>query len=875
MGPFEPGTPLAAAGSPAKGDWPRPRQNGGLTAHQPLPGRINSAPRVVAELSFARRAPLLRPISVAAGGEPDRAVQVTDGKLVCWSLVGKKLWESHPPGLNFSELVGVEDLNADGKHELILTAGRPKEPLAAAVVLDAETGALKFRYDVEPMSYWWRLLVDDYLPGRAGKQMIVCMQGYPPDKKFGYLALFDWEQGSPQPRQRWRYDFHDYTCMPSFMRSDVNGDGVAEFCVCTHSRMWVVDPRDGKIVQFIKWEVAPANIRSYGLTRFVDLNGDGREDFLCIADFSQHHEVLLNENGVLKQAWHHGWSDNVTTRKIATNWCEPPVADVDRNGRSEVVLSMFNATAEPRWMIRTYDAVTGELRSAVRDRIAMALADVDGDGKPELLAEISSDPNRAACGGMCLLKWTPDGAGGNWQELWRDEAARPAALPPARRRVSGSRLRNPVRSEELQQALLVTTSTGVRRLAWGEGRITLAPYAPPAPPSGPDLSRIPARGGASLSSPLVADLDGDGRNEVVHYHQGKVTLYRWEGEPGLVAGQTYESDGEPGIADLDGDGRLELVLGRASAGVDPVVRAVRPADGRELWVATLPRPNRAGVPFGRPLYFVTGRFLGRKGADVYVYVGTPLVRSLVLNGETGAVVWERGEVSEIGRHYAPTQNLAAVHDVDGDGRDDLVFTAPDYYCVASGPTGKDLVSPAFPPKIFSQPSQGLYTFPAVLERANQEALVCLVDGHYFRAGMTARAAPLWYQLPEVGEARSGAEGFLPLADGTWLMGYGREDGRFVCVDAATGKQRWDLAVDGSASGVTTCDIDGDGKPEFLFGTSHGELLAVRDEGVRPRVVWRTRLPTSVGQPIAADLDEDGKVELLVTTGDGRILLLRG
>src|SRR5262249_34561967 len=133
-----------------------------------------------------------------------------------------------------------------------------------------------------------------------------------------------------------------------------------------------------------------------------------------------------------------------------------------------------------------------------------------------------------------------------------------------------------------------------------------------------------------------------------------------------------------------------------------------------------------------------------------------------------------------------------------------------------------------------QPSLGLYTLPAVLENGSGEPTVCLVDGHYFVAAMSAHAKPMWYRLPEVGEARAAAEGFMRLPDGTWLMGFGRQDGRFACVEVATGKVRWELPLGAAASEVSSCDIDGDGQPEFLFGTSHGELYAVGDGGNKPR-----------------------------------------
>src|SRR5262249_44839421 len=150
--------------------------------------------------------------------------------------------------------------------------------------------------------------------------------------------------------------------------------------------------------------------------------------------------------------------------------------------------------------------------------------------------------------------------------------------------------------------------------AWDHARgASLSEYTPTAVPSGPDLSRIPLTVGPAVEPPLVADLDGDGKPEVVLYRNGRVTLYQYGGERGFAETVAYPSDGAPAIADLDGDGKLALILGSASTTSDPVIRAIQPGkEGRKLWEVTLPRPARPGLPYGRSLYFQTGQFTGRK-----------------------------------------------------------------------------------------------------------------------------------------------------------------------------------------------------------------------------------------------------------------------
>jgi hypothetical protein len=902
------------AASDVVADWPTPRHDTHLTARQPRHGAIRSAPTILTRTPVAPGAARLRPFATIPDGQPDRALALTHGALRCYDLAGRLRWKSHPPGLNFDSITAIEDLDGDGRVEIALMAGRPTSPLGAALLLDAATGRIRWRYDVEPMSYSWYFFADSYLPAELalsrlkggapagtrtcgssprGKQLIVLEHAYPPDPRNGYIVMFEFPAPGKPPAQRWRYDFDHYTCFPSLLRADLDGDGVQEICVETHSRMWVLDALTGAVKQFIEWDVSPANVRSYGLVRFQDLNRDGRPDFLCIANFAQHHEVLLNDRGKLKLAWAHGWDNSVTTSKIATAYPPQPVADVDGDGRLEIVLSMFNSEAEPRWMIRIYDAVTGELKARVADHIAVALADVDGDSGAEILADASRDPTRVEVMGAALFKIV----GGQPQLLWREDGVKAVESLPR-----GWRKRHaapPAGGAPPAGALLVTRGDQMQVLTFSDGRAALEPYTAAPAPARPDTSRVKAPDGEITPPPLINDLDGGGKPEIIHTWQGKTTIYHWDRKRGFAAIRELTSSGDPALADLDGDGKTEIIV--ADAGPDrlPTIRALRP-DGTALWESRLPPPNRAGLPHGRAVYLQVGRFTGKATPDVYALIGTPIVRSVVLDGATGKLAWEKSEFPDIERYYGPTVNLAAVHDVDGDGADDLVFTNPDYYCVASGRSGDMIVGPIIPQKIFNQPSQGLYSLPAILadtEPAPAAAssaqaalaksarshpavaaqasrlLVVLCDGHYFLGAIGLRAEPRWYQLPEVGAARSAAEGFARLPDGEWIIGFGRQNGNFACLDAATGRLRWELPIDASAGDVVACDINGDGVDEFIFGDSHGCLRAVADRGGKPIVVWKVALRAAGGSPVIADLDGDGALEIIVPTADGNLTVL--
>ncbi len=858
----------------APGDWPQPRQNNWLTAIQPLPGGMKIPPVVLGKIAVSPGLPPVTEVS-APNSKGRWALCIAGGALHCFDENGKHQWISHPPGINYTDIVTAEDLNGDSTVEIALKAGRPAHPYSSAVLVSLLDGRLIWKYDVEPMSYAWYLHVDKFLPDKTTKQLIVLMQGYPPEKDNGYIAFFDFDDAAEagqknSPQQVWRYDFHQYTCYPSLLRTDLDGDGCKELAILTHSRMWFLDVLTGQVKQFIGWDVSPGNTRSYGLGRFIDLNADGVEDFLCIADFAQHHEVLLNRDGQFEKAWSHGWAESVMTGKVITTWPEPPNVDVDGDGKMEIVISMFNSEGENNWLVRIYDAVTGELKYRIPGAIAINTTDADHDGTAEIAVHLCEDPNRNQITGAQLISFKNSASDNQFIILWEDTDA--AFILD--------------KSGSLQHYAALSQNGQKQRLHLDNGRVVLEPE--PAKTDADTKKPIPVPHIQAAAYPMIlaADFTNNGCNEILIYNEPRVSIVRFENSGECKSTYEYVSDAPPALADLNGDGLLDIVTGRVSENSTPVIEARTPSqDNRLLWRSVFPPPDRTGLPWkSRKLYIRTGCFTGKQTPDLYVWAGVPLVRSTVLDGISGEIIWEHGEIGG-GRYWGPTHNLTAVWDSNGDGCQDLVFTNPDYYCISDGHTGMFHVKPKHPPVIFNQPSLGLYTMPVLLPRDGQEPLVCLCGGHYFQGVMSLMAdQPFWYDLPPTGECRTGPEGFLQTADGDWLMGFGRQNGKFACVNISDGSLRWEFDLQASCAEICTLDVDGDGLQEFVAGTSHNKLYALGDNDDQPRIVWECDLPAGTGYPghaypagtgapIAADINGDGKSEILIYGNDGYLYIL--
>jgi outer membrane protein assembly factor BamB len=789
----------------------------------------------------------------------------------------------------------VEDLDGDGRNEVVVLAGHMGGTRQAYLILDGRSGTQRAAIDFITGDFAWKGLCGAYMPGTKGKQIFLVTsmrqaaseappELTPPGSQHqarpvanGEFAL--WAYDGEKVERRWsRTPQEYYVEYPSVLVGDLAGDGRLRAVVDSWCHVWVIDLATGEVASHTTWNPGGANQRHYGFTRLTDVDGDGKPDFVNLA-LTKHIDVLRNDGGRLVHAWTHAWPDTVTTETRSLRWPGGPVVDLDGDGRPEIVAALFDTQADRRWRLMVFDAATGESKGEALDVVPLATLALGGEkGGSVLLCARSRSLQADPAESHEIVSFR----GGRFETLWSSPRSR--FLLESRAQANGDPAQaataNDVDGDGRPEFFTTDRGGSGDIQAWGldtEGKVVAKLGRPQVPPARSLPTGIPNRQGTIVPYLLAADLDGDGRNELLLYDNATVSALKLDGGM-LKVVETIPSTEIPIVADLLGDGKpCLLTAGRGSDG-DLWVQARTP-DRRTLWRFEFPDSGACGQYSQRPHYLAVGRFTGRKGLDVFTYSTKPAARTYVLDGRNGRLVWEQTELPEIGRHFQAFGGRASAHDYDGDGADDVLFLNPDYYCVADGRTGKLHVGPVEVARLVKW--WAAYASPAVLRREGQPPLIYLGGAYSARCAISLDGnSGLWREyLPterwplQVGGERF-VEGLLPPSGGRGWRGVQAEaDGTLVCFDAATGEVAWRLPLGTAPSGIVSGDVDGDGRPEVLLGGQDGVLRVVRDGGSSGEARWSKAFDGPVGTPLLADLDGDGKVEAVVSVGDGHVYVL--
>jgi len=391
------------------------------------------------------------------------------------------------------------------------------------------------------------------------------------------------------------------------------------------------------------------------------------------------------------------------------------------------------------------------------------------------------------------------------------------------------------------------------------------------------------------------DLDGDGINEIVQRDRECRYLVLKVPQPGSTEAKVIAAiEGAldpPVFADLDGDGKVEIIAVRmgdaegSEAKKQPCLEVTR-ADGSLVWRKAWPADHVNQYTLGKGgfgiMWVTVGRFTGMNPLDVAVsFTGENIKgNTAVLDGATGKTVWSITKLYPEMYGECWDWNSPVVLDYDGDGLDDLVTTCQSvHYTILRGRDGKQLLEkprdasaqgfggeqPLFPNAWTTAPLLGAGDAdgdgkPVIGVLASQAAVgVTRVNGDqlWFINQLVTNRVPWPGCCADVDD------------DGKDEVAYIFSDGFVRVYDGMTGALRWEENL-GALGSLVAADVNGDGADELLFSSEKGILYCMGNKAGASgsHIYWAKELPGVPAQATIADVNGDGVGEILVPTSDG-------
>lgn len=372
-------------------------------------------------------------------------------------------------------------------------------------------------------------------------------------------------------------------------------------------------------------------------------------------------------------------------------------------------------------------------------------------------------------------------------------------------------------------------------------------------------------------SPAVADLDKDGKPEVIW---GSYDVVAVNGEDGALQWRATSGNrvwGGVSVADLNADGNLEVVAGRSGDSL-----SVYAANGGTLWVRN---PFGAGelrtqavtdLEHDGQLEIIVGRAGGGDDEQINVYDSAGNVRAGFRAPAAGAPGYGWGLYN---------QNVA-VADLNDDGNKEMIVPTDTHYITGLDRNGGQLpvntrygagkiwrlvgvhVSDAVDLRGYAtcgvehRPNFA-NSSPAIGDLDGNGVPEIVVAGNVYNCG-TDPYSDLYY-TPFV----------FNLDRSRWVAGsYNWVD--VPPADGAAAPRSEDYNVIESAEpNVVLADLDGDKKLEILYASYDGRLHAFwldkTEHGSWPYELDVAGQLRFASEPVVADLDNDGQAEVIFTT----------
>lgn len=889
--------PLPPEAGVAAAEWPAWRRDLRNTGVSPMKGNLRSPG--IAWKQFVGGV-LAEPTLLDVDGDGSLEVVVSHGgNLAVFRLDGTPLWKRH--AMDATAFVAA-DIDGDGETELLITQGIPQH----LQVLRGRDGQLLYDCDHFPKSGVFGVRLAKLNPDLKGLQAVV----WAPLDPTGYVLSF--AEGSAKAKLEFTWDWKMTGFVPPVAIADMDRDGLPEIVAATYDHLYVYDGRTGKERMSLEW---PSG-RNYGTIAIEDIDGDGYPDVVMLADVLREHiGVIKNEGGKsLRLLWNKFYEQNYPEDHKELRVLNESVADFDGDGKIEIAWSLFDDLADSRWHTLIVDAVSGEVKKDIAG-CCLAGAGPLLPGKPPALI-LSTPSSRTRLNRERLTVWS--GAGGSWRQVgqlpkgeliathnlaefapdrWSQVSGIGNGMPTAVVRDGGVYTADRVGSV-WSVAFHTVSAAGAVSTSW-KHRLTGLPDGKP--------THLVGRSAADRKT-LFAGTDG------ALYAAGKDETHKIDAQVGFstvpVVGRMRSGEA-PSILFLDSKGDACCLRSKSSGRAPSVVwkvpsidmpsmpslGALRPTgcwcvpmladlNGSGERVALMARAPGSLVAVGSdgetrqkwrlpatPVMWTHGNLTGGKQRDLFVTY--PLgawvdVGSMAIAGDDARTLW----TSHCGN------GPPAVCDLDGDGRDDITLRDLYEHRTLRGRDGRD---------IYPITQWAGYHVPTIveLEGSAKPPGVVWVGGSYSLVVESTAGIQRWWKpfMAHGLECAADVDGDGKVEIGGVTAGqlynwpeFYAVDGpnkQFVCCDALTGEIRWTYPVESGASGVVAADIDGDGKPEFVFSSGDGRLMALTGaSSAEKRVLWEIALPASPGMPVVCDADGDGQMEILVGCADGNLYCIK-
>lgn len=840
-----------------------------------------------ADDSLVWESPLVDAQSVVGAADLDRdgrtevvVIANRGAALVLSGVDGRVLWEVPREVRGFTAIVRMGDLDGDGLDELYV--GQCVQAAIGAAAYSFRDGFAAPRtlwqvpVSADRCGHQNDLIVD--LDGDGMTEVLMAQGNADMRVLDGRSGVLRWTIPAPASGS--------FTQMSVPLAVNVDDDPEREVVVVTNAirpgtpgfggrRVAVFDPPAAtRTTAALKWEAVQAvpdgGDLAFNADSVGDLDGDGRPEVaLSTYDGPSRRWTLSVRDAATGavRATRDGFELVGVLPASATRGNRPVILGV-QDDRATVALAYSSGALSQRWTLPERRPVVA-LDPSLAPRIGFAsrplAMQLDDDASIELLT-VAFDPSQPVEARLVttLVAYDIDGAA-------------PALLgtldaPPATTMLtflSGDRL-----SRDYAQPLVATSDgylLALDRELRPTNRLVGTEFTIPGMRVGGYYS------GSSIlgQTPVIGTLPGAaGGERAVLVTDSRPALVRLDARRGsLAVPPTVRWERAraawPLIADLDGDGGNDVaaVDGRALLSIDP-------AQGATTRWSTA---EAAGPTGSRVAYDVLPlRRAGETGADLVLLRVEPgnVVRPATFRGRDGSLRW-----NDFSRAITSGVGSFAVADLTGDGTDDVLTTinalnrldgrdgsaSPDGAAV---PYGAPIVAPwgGAGPEIFLQASlsDGLYGVDLQRRGRLPDVPLSITAGALLRcADRPAVAlnpqgtAELRVVRPQELTAAGDPPPSATLARAV-LAG-----GRVYATREAVPPG---VRVGTLSNATSVADADGAGHPAVLVGGTDGWLYAL--DACTLALRWAHDFRYPVGEPVVGDTDGDGTDDVLVSVGDG-------